>query len=113
MTHLSILCSVSQEIQGLYTERRELGKVDFTAEPIEPAEDLLELYCGAANHTVALAHNFNRVLCVELNKSLCQAGKRVYIYVYMYGDMSLCTHIYLYHTMPYNHHTNSDTPLFL
>ena len=33
--------------------------------------DLLELYCGGGNHTVALASKFRRILCVELDKNLC------------------------------------------
>ena len=111
------LCSVSQEIQGLYAEQRqrehrarstttsatttsryeyekhekhekhegcdtvtdimvkgEVTEAVAVESESEPAEDLLELYCGAANHTVALAQNFKRILCVELNKSLCEAA---------------------------------------
>ncbi len=37
--------------------------------------DLLELYCGAANHTCALARYFRKVVCVELNKALCKAAE--------------------------------------
>ena len=35
--------------------------------------DLLELYCGGANHTVALSAYAN-IVAVELNKSLCEAA---------------------------------------
>lgn len=37
--------------------------------------DLLELYCGNGNHTVAIAGYCRRVLAVEVNKKLCQAAK--------------------------------------
>ena len=37
--------------------------------------DLLELYCGAANHTCALARYYRKVVCVELNKALCKAAE--------------------------------------
>jgi tRNA (uracil-5-)-methyltransferase len=36
---------------------------------------LLELYCGAANHTVALSRYYRNVVCVELNKALCTAAE--------------------------------------
>jgi tRNA (uracil-5-)-methyltransferase len=39
-------------------------------------EDLLELYCGAGNHTCALSKYFPKVLCVELNKSLCICAEK-------------------------------------
>jgi tRNA (uracil-5-)-methyltransferase len=37
--------------------------------------DLLELYCGNGNHTVALSQFTNRVVAVELNKTLCVLAK--------------------------------------
>jgi len=37
--------------------------------------DLLELYCGNGNHTVALAPLFRRALAVEINPSLCAAAE--------------------------------------
>jgi len=52
---LGWLCSVSAELNSKF--------------------DLLELYCGAANHTCALAAFFPRVVAVELNKSLCIAAE--------------------------------------
>eukprot|EP00397_Hematodinium_sp_SG-2012_P036844 GEMP01039826.1.p1 GENE.GEMP01039826.1~~GEMP01039826.1.p1 ORF type:complete len:380 (+),score=58.52 GEMP01039826.1:28-1140(+) len=36
-------------------------------------EDLLELYCGAGNHTVALAPMFRRILAVDINRHLVDA----------------------------------------
>ena len=36
--------------------------------------ELLELYCGNGNHTVALARHFHKVLCVEIDKKLCDAA---------------------------------------
>lgn len=37
--------------------------------------DLLELYCGNGNHTIALSAYFRRILAVELNKTLCEAAE--------------------------------------
>ena len=37
--------------------------------------DLLELYCGNGNHTVALAPLFRRALAVEINPALCAVAK--------------------------------------
>lgn len=34
--------------------------------------DLLELYCGNGNHTVALAYLFRHIVAVELNGLLCE-----------------------------------------
>jgi len=39
-----------------------------------PCTDLLELYCGAGSHTVALAPLFGHVLAVEINRHLVQAA---------------------------------------
>jgi len=36
--------------------------------------DLLELYCGNGNHTVALAAFADSVVSVELNKALCDVA---------------------------------------
>ena len=52
-----------------------LGWLCSVAAELQPTDDLLELYCGAANHTCALAKYFSRVLAVELNKSLCKAAE--------------------------------------
>lgn len=38
--------------------------------------DLLELYCGAGSHTVALAPLFRHVLAVEINRGLVEAAQR-------------------------------------
>jgi len=40
----------------------------------EPCTDLLELYCGAGSHTVALAPLFRHVLAVEINRHLVAAA---------------------------------------
>ena len=37
--------------------------------------DLLEMYSGCSNHTVGIAKFFRSVVCVELNKALCEAAK--------------------------------------
>ena len=37
--------------------------------------NLLELYCGCGNHTMALATIFNHVCAVELDKKLCDAAE--------------------------------------
>jgi len=39
------------------------------------ATDLLELYCGAGSHTVALAPLFRHVLAVEINRHLVEAAR--------------------------------------
>ena len=36
--------------------------------------DLLELYCGGGNHTVALARCFRRVVGVEIDRKLCEVA---------------------------------------
>ena len=36
--------------------------------------NLLELYCGNGNHTAALARHFHKVLCVEIDRKLCDAA---------------------------------------
>lgn len=41
-----------------------------------PARDLLELYCGNGNFTVAVAPNFRRVVATELSKASVAAAKR-------------------------------------
>ena len=41
-----------------------------------PCTDLLELYCGAGSHTVALAPLFRHVLAVEINRHLVTAAKQ-------------------------------------
>jgi tRNA (uracil-5-)-methyltransferase len=39
-----------------------------------PCTDLLELYCGAGSHTMALAPRFRHVLAVDINRHLVQAA---------------------------------------
>ena len=36
--------------------------------------NLLELYCGNGNRTAALARHFHKVLCVEIDRKLCDAA---------------------------------------
>ena len=38
------------------------------------ATDLLELYCGGGNHTVALARCFRRVVGIEIDRKLCEVA---------------------------------------
>jgi len=52
-----------------------LGWLSSVCAELKPTKDLLELYCGAANHTCCLAAYFPRVVAVELNKSLCKAAE--------------------------------------
>lgn len=40
-----------------------------------PPGDLLELYCGNGNHSVALSVFSGRAVAVELNGSLCAAAR--------------------------------------
>lgn len=49
--------------------------VEWLTEILAPRcnEDLLELYCGAGNHTVALAPLFRRILAVDINRHLVEA----------------------------------------
>ena len=49
-----------------------VGGIDFREDGVDT--DLLEMYCGNGNHTVALSAFVRRVFAVELNKSLCAAA---------------------------------------
>jgi tRNA (uracil-5-)-methyltransferase len=67
-----------QQIEGSFTQpnggvnRQMLGWA--RAQAAGPGGDLLELYCGNGNFTVALAPLFGRVLATELSKSSVQAA---------------------------------------
>lgn len=50
------------------------GVVRLAASSRSNGMDLLELYCGNGNHTVAIAAFARRIVAVELNKSLCNAA---------------------------------------
>lgn len=43
--------------------------------PIQHRGDLLEMFCGNGNHSVALAQHFPKLLAVEINPNLCVAAK--------------------------------------
>ena len=47
---------------------------DVVKKNISSQGDLLELYCGNANHTCALSPFVRRIVAIELNKSLCEAA---------------------------------------
>lgn len=49
--------------------------IEWLSEVLAPRgnEDLLELYCGAGNHTVALSFSFRRILAVDINRHLVDA----------------------------------------
>jgi len=71
---LAWLCSVAGQI----TEGAGAGagvEAGADAEAGAGGVDLLEMYCGNGNHTVALAGYFHRVLAVELSPSLCAAAR--------------------------------------
>ena len=51
-----------------------LGWLSSVSSSLEERGDLLEMYSGCSNHTVALARYYNNVVCVELNKALCEAA---------------------------------------
>ncbi len=43
--------------------------ISFIHDNINPHGDMCELYCGAGNFAIALAHKFDKVLATEINKS--------------------------------------------
>lgn len=67
-----------QQIEGSFTQpnaginQHMLGWASQQAEPL--GGDLLELYCGNGNFTVALAPYFDRVLATEMSKSSVKAA---------------------------------------
>ena len=68
-----------QQIEGAFTQpnagvnQHMLGWACLQAQAI--GEDLLELYCGNGNFTVALAPHFRQVLATELSKSSVKAAE--------------------------------------
>lgn len=67
-----------QQVEGSFTQpngevnRKMLGWA--RAQAADAAGDLLELYCGNGNFTIALAPLFGRVLATELSKSSVRAA---------------------------------------
>ena len=68
-----------QQIEGSFSQpngevnRQMLG---WACQQVEtPGGDLLELYCGNGNFTIALAPAFDRVLATEVSKSSVQAAQ--------------------------------------
>jgi tRNA (uracil-5-)-methyltransferase len=70
-----------QQIEGGFTQpngevnRQMLGWARAQAAAGDGCGDLLELYCGNGNFTIALAPLFGRVLATELSKSSVQAAR--------------------------------------
>lgn len=52
----------------------DVVRTSVSGPPGCPQTDLLELYCGAGSHTVALAAAFRHVLAVEINRHLVAAA---------------------------------------
>ena len=68
---LNWLCRHINHIQHLRQTQTETEiKTDS-----DISQDLLELYCGNGNHTMALSRYFRRVLSVELSKVLVAAAQ--------------------------------------
>ena len=61
---LNFMISIIKSIPGLGALTEHTGRFD-----------LLEMYCGMGNHTVALAQFANRIVAVEINKHLCEAAR--------------------------------------
>lgn len=74
---LNFLCAAAADCNASLARRRRAdGSVGSTvdgASPL-PKPNLLELYSGNGNHTVALAPLFGRVLTVEIDRRLCDAA---------------------------------------
>jgi tRNA (uracil-5-)-methyltransferase len=68
---LDWLCANMQQLQK-ETACNMTNNLDFPTD--DKKMDLLELYCGNGNHTLALASSFRRVLAVELSKVLVEAA---------------------------------------
>ena len=67
---LNWLCSVVNDIEcTIKSQSTSPHERSVTA-----SHDLLELYCGNGNHTVAISTFVKRVVAVELNKSLCDTA---------------------------------------
>ena len=67
---LNWLCSVVGEIDFQLTSALSSSEIQHDHQHY----DLLELYCGNGNHTVAMSAFAKRVVAVELNKSLCETA---------------------------------------
>lgn len=62
-------------MQWMQSIVKSLSGHDFDDSGCACTGDILELYCGNGNHTVAIASHCRRVLAVELNPSLCAAAR--------------------------------------
>jgi tRNA (uracil-5-)-methyltransferase len=62
---LEFMCSIIQGIPGL-----------GVSSEFDQKNDLLEMYCGMGNHTVAVARYAHRVIAIEINKHLCEAARK-------------------------------------
>ena len=69
---LGWLCNVAAQLQ---LTPRTATTIGAGIQREKEGEDLLELYCGAGNHTCALSRFFPHIVAVELNKSLCIAAQ--------------------------------------
>lgn len=69
MKSLNYICSIVQNIPGL------TNTADNTHNSVG-SYDLLEMYCGMGNHTIALSKYCRRIVAVELNKHLCIAANK-------------------------------------
>jgi tRNA (uracil-5-)-methyltransferase len=50
--------------------------INFIQDHITAHGDMVELYCGAGNFAIALAHKFEKVLATEINKSSIKLAKQ-------------------------------------
>lgn len=74
---------VYKQLEGSFTQpnpyvcQSMLNWAKAATQPItgEAKQDLLELYCGNGNFTLALAENFNRVLGTEVSRTSVAAGQ--------------------------------------
>lgn len=46
---------------------------------VHSRSDLLEMYCGNGNHTVALSSYFNKIFAVEINNKLCKIARKNFL----------------------------------
>ena len=70
---LNWVCDVAAAVKR-EDEARRGGKTGEDGEGED--NDLLELYCGNGNYTVAIAPFFRRVLSVEMQRRLCEAARQ-------------------------------------
>ena len=68
-----------RQVEGSFTQPNACINQDMLAwaqsvTPQQPDQDMLELYCGNGNFTVALAPAFRKVLATEISKSAVKAA---------------------------------------